>query len=78
MTRDKFQELEGIKLMPHPVYSPNLAPLDYYLFPNFVYFLLNALTTKVEASEKEFFASIDKSWYQHGMKELVASDCTMW
>ena len=27
-----FQELEEIKLMPYPAYSPNLFPSDYYLF----------------------------------------------
>ena len=32
MTMDKIRELVGIKLLPHPPYSPDLAPSDYYLF----------------------------------------------
>ena len=27
-------ELNGYELMPHPAYSPDLAPSDYFLFPN--------------------------------------------
>ena len=34
-----IQELEGIKLMPHPTYSANQAPLDHYLFLSKVHFL---------------------------------------
>ena len=27
-------EQNGYELIPHPAYSPNLAPSDYFLFPN--------------------------------------------
>ena len=27
-------ERNGYKLIPHPAYSPNLSPSDYFLFPN--------------------------------------------
>ena len=27
-------ELNGYELIPHPAYSPDLAPSDYFLFPN--------------------------------------------
>ena len=27
-------EWNGYKLIPHPAYSPDLAPSDYFLFPN--------------------------------------------
>ena len=27
-------ERNGYKLIPHPAYSPDLAPSDYFLFPN--------------------------------------------
>ena len=30
--QNKLQELEGIKLMPHPEYSPDLVSLDYHVF----------------------------------------------
>jgi histone-lysine N-methyltransferase SETMAR len=29
----KLMEL-GFQLVPHPLFSPDLAPSDYYLFPN--------------------------------------------
>ena len=28
-------ERNGYELIPHPAYSPDLAPSDYFLFPNF-------------------------------------------
>ena len=28
-------ERNGYKLIPHPAYSPDLAPSDFFLFPNF-------------------------------------------
>ena len=27
-------ERNGYELIPHPAYSPNLSPSDFYLFPN--------------------------------------------
>lgn len=29
----KFHEFGGYELRPHPPYSPDLAPSDYFLFP---------------------------------------------
>jgi histone-lysine N-methyltransferase SETMAR len=29
-----FLESHGIETVPHPPYSPDLAPRDFYLFPN--------------------------------------------
>jgi histone-lysine N-methyltransferase SETMAR len=31
-TLHKIEELEGIELLPHPAFSPDLEPSDYYLF----------------------------------------------
>ncbi|XP_029643946.1 histone-lysine N-methyltransferase SETMAR-like [Octopus sinensis] len=63
-TRNKLQELEGINLMPHPAYSPNLAPPDHYLFQSTVHFLRSGYfmnQEEVEASENGFFASKNKN-----------------
>ena len=38
-TTTKIQELGGIELLPHPTYSPDLAPSDYHLFRSVVHFL---------------------------------------
>ncbi|XP_029639571.1 histone-lysine N-methyltransferase SETMAR-like [Octopus sinensis] len=73
-TGNKYQELEGTELVPHPAYSPDLAPSDYYLFRSTVHFLrLRRFTNQkeVEASVGELFTSKDKNWYQCGIKELA-------
>jgi histone-lysine N-methyltransferase SETMAR len=31
-TLQTIEEVEGIELLPHPAFSPDLAPSDYYLF----------------------------------------------
>ena len=36
---DEIKELDGIELLPHPIYSPDLEPSDYYLFRYMVHFL---------------------------------------
>ena len=39
MTMDKINELNGIELLPHPSYSLDMAPSDYYLFRSIAHFL---------------------------------------
>jgi len=39
MTMDKIKELDGIGLLSHLSYSPDLAPTDYYLFRSMAHFL---------------------------------------
>jgi histone-lysine N-methyltransferase SETMAR len=31
-TKAKFEELSGVEILPHPAYSPDVAPSDYDLF----------------------------------------------
>jgi hypothetical protein len=35
-----MEELEGIELLPHSAFSPDLEPSDYYLFRSMAQFLL--------------------------------------
>ena len=74
MTTDKIQQLDAIELLPHPAYSPDLAPSDYYLFRSMAHFLRGRRFDNLEQVEngvQEFFASKDKEWYQHGIQELA-------
>ena len=55
----KIQELEGIELLPHPAYSPDLAPSDYHLFRSMALFLRGRNFENFEAVEvglTEFYA----------------------
>lgn len=73
-TINKITELEGIELLPHPPYSPDLAPSDYYLFRSMAHYLQGKSFLNVEDVRNgitEFFASKPKEWYMNGIKELT-------
>ena len=38
-TKDKFEELDSVKVLPHAAYSPDCAPSDYGLFHSMQRFL---------------------------------------
>lgn len=73
ITRQKIEELDGIELLPHPAYSPDLAPSDYYLFRSMAHFLQGRRFNNIQEVEigvREFFASKETSWYRRGILEL--------
>ena len=47
----KIQDLEGIKLLPHPAYSPDLEPSDYHLFRSTAHFLRGRNFESIETVE---------------------------
>jgi histone-lysine N-methyltransferase SETMAR len=58
-TLQKIKELEGIELLPHPDFSPDLAPPDYYLFHSMAQFLRGKKfqsVADVQVAVEEFFA----------------------
>ena len=68
----KLHELH-FKLLPHPPYSPNLAPSNYYLFAD----LKRMLQGKRFGSNEElisetevYFEAKDKSFYKKGFELL--------
>ena len=72
-TQEKINELE-LELLPHPAYSPDLAPSDYYLFRSMAHFLRGRCfenESDVEAGCREFFASKATGWYQRGISLLA-------
>ena len=74
ITKEKIEELWGIEYLPHPAYSPDLAPSDYYLFRSMAHYLSGRNFTNVKDVEVaclEFFSSISKEWYLSGIQELT-------
>ena len=73
----KIHEM-GFELIPHPPYSPDLAPCDFFPFLN----LKTWLGGKRFSSNKEvidavnaYFADLEKSYFSKGIKKLE-SCCT--
>jgi len=72
--REKIEELGGIEVLPHPAYSPDLAPSDYYLFRSMAHFLRGRTFETPEDVEngcREFFDSKPREWYKRGIEELA-------
>ena len=62
----KIQGLGGIELLPHPAYSPELAPSDYHLFRFMAHFLRGRNSENIEVGLTEFFASKIRERYRRG------------
>ena len=66
-------ERNGYELIPHPAYSPDLAPSDYFLFPNLKkdirgrHFLSNE---EVVAAVEEWVRDKDPSFFSSGLRAL--------
>ncbi|GFU79935.1 mariner Mos1 transposase [Trichonephila clavipes] len=68
----KASQLE-LDTMPHPPYSPDLAPSDYYLFRSFQKFLDGKTFTSNEEVKNDldqFFASKGQTFYERGIMLL--------
>lgn len=73
-TMDKIKELDAFQLLPHPAYSPDLAPSDYHLFRSMAHFLRGRCFNNLDEVEKgcqDFFSSKDKDWYERGIQQLA-------
>jgi hypothetical protein len=60
--------------LPHPAYSPHLAPSEFHLFRAMAHFLHGRNFKTIEDVEmgcRDFFSSKDKAWYRRGI-ELLA------
>lgn len=73
-TKEKIQELDAIELLPHPAYSPDLAPSDYHLFRSMAHFLRGRHFTNLDDVEngcRQFFAGKNSEWYKRGIEQLA-------
>jgi histone-lysine N-methyltransferase SETMAR len=72
-TRKKLTKF-GWEMLPHPPYSPDISPTDYYLFRSLEHFLQNKrmnTRTEVENELKLFFDHRDTAFYRAGIEKLV-------
>lgn len=61
------------ELLPHPPYSPDLAPSDYYLFPNLKRWLQGKRfhsNEEVESETDAYFEDLGADYYLKGIKML--------
>jgi len=68
----KLHEL-GYELIPHPPYSPDLAPCDFFLFPNLKIWLGGkkfSSNEKVIVAVNEYFADFETTYFSDGIKKL--------
>ena len=71
-TKRKLNELD-LEVLPHPAYSPDLAPSDYYLFPQ----MANAVKEKsfdeydhLKSEIFDLFSSFQSDFLTNGTDEL--------
>ncbi len=71
-TQEKINEL-GWEVLPHPAYSPDLAPSDYHLFRSLSNHLENRHfdnRDQLQNDLEDFFRSKPASFYDHGIRQL--------
>lgn len=59
----------GFELLPHPPYSPDLAPCDFHLFPNVKKLLRGKKfsgNAEIIAAVNSYFEGLDKYFYKNG------------
>uniref|UniRef100_A0A914IB43 Histone-lysine N-methyltransferase SETMAR n=1 Tax=Globodera rostochiensis TaxID=31243 RepID=A0A914IB43_GLORO len=72
MTKIALQEL-GWEVLPHPPYSPDVAPSDYHLFRSLSNALSGVTLENAAALQNwldEFFASKPPAFYKRGIEKL--------
>ena len=71
LTRDKLKSF-GWEVLPHPSFSPDIAPSDYHLFQSLQHFLSGKdFNTKeeIEIAIAGFFSQKPKKFYRDGIEE---------
>ena len=68
----KFHDLR-YELLPHQPYSPDLAPSDYFLFPNLNQWLGEKRfysNDKIISQTNSYFEDLEKSYFLEGIQKL--------
>lgn len=63
----------GFELLPHPAYSPDLAPSDFHLFPNLKKHLGGqkfSSNEEIEAAVNAYFEGQDEAFFKNGIMAL--------
>lgn len=63
----------GFELLPHPAYSPDLAPSDFHLFPDLKKHLGGqkfSSNEEVEAAVNQYFTDLPESFFKTGIEAL--------
>lgn len=72
VTEEKFKQL-GWELLPHPPYSPDLAPSDYHLFTELKKWLAGKKfysNEEVEWETEAYFGTLSSDHYKKGIDKL--------
>lgn len=71
-TKNKIKEF-GWEVLPHPPYSPDLAPSDYYLIRSLHHFLKNREYQNRDQVQKDldFFSYQLEEFYREGLSKLM-------
>ncbi len=72
MTKAKLEEL-GFEVLPHPPYSPDLAPSDYCLFRSLQHHIRDMefkTFGEVQNAVEEFFSLKNPDFYSNGIFSL--------
>ncbi|KAL4501521.1 hypothetical protein ABPG72_018572 [Tetrahymena utriculariae] len=71
-TKNKLKEL-GIELLPHPAYSPDLAPTDFHLFKHLDSFLADKIfknKEEIKLAFEEFIKTRPANFFAEGIEKL--------
>lgn len=71
---ETINSLNGIELLPHPPYSPDIAASDFHLFRSMSHFLRGRCFKNEEALYEElttFFDSKPSEWYKSGIRKIA-------
>jgi hypothetical protein len=68
----KLKEMDGVEILQHPAYSPDVAPSDYGLFQAWsIFFEGKIWKYRVEIECRNFFASKNNDWYRDQIRKLL-------